>query len=104
MSLRMIIGSLYRLVEQVENVEHLARVAPGVAEQRVGFLDFHCPVFQYLVFCQCALQQFGKVAVAKRLQHIDLCAGQQRTDYLERRIFGCRADEGHRAHFHCSKQ
>ena len=94
----------HRLAQQVKDVEHLAGVASGKAEQCVGLDHLHLALLQLAVACDGAMQQLVQVGVCQRLQHVDLRSRQQRADDFKRRVFGGGANQRGCACFHGGKQ
>jgi len=81
--------------DDVEDVEQLAGVAPGEAEQGPGLLHFDLALPEFDVCGQRPVEQRLQVLVLHRAEDVDLAAAQQRRDHLERRVLGRGADKCH---------
>ena len=89
---------------QFQDVQQLPRIPPGIAEDGIGFLHLYVPVFQFRIRMDGPVEQLEQVVFLQRLEHIQLAAGEQWADDLERRVLRGGADEGNHARFDRSQQ
>ena len=89
---------------EVDDVEQLAGVAAGVAEEGSRLAHVDLAFLQLFVALQGPVEKLLQVGDVERFEHIDLTAGEERAYDFERRVFGRGTDEGHRAVFYGAQQ
>ena len=89
---------------EFEDIEKFAGIASTLAQESTRFLQFNLFVFEKNIFCERIVEQFQQVVFTQRFQHIDLAAGEERTNYLERRILRCGTNEGDNSLLHSTEK
>ena len=93
-----------RFHHQFQDIEQFSGIATAEAEHRAGFLQLNLLLTEFHILGDGTLQESLQVVFFKRLEHIKLAAGEQRTDYLERRVLGGGTNQGDDAFLHGTEQ
>ena len=99
-------GALFtpRIRHQFQDVQQLAGITAGIAQQRIRLLHRNLLLLQFHILMQYAVHQLQEILFTQRLQYIHGTAREQWSYHLKGRILGGGTDERHHALLHGPQQ
>lgn len=79
---------------EVKDIEQFACVAASVAKEALGLVELNAKGAKVWVFVQSEVDEAKQIGFVQRAEDVDLAAGEQGGDDLERGVFGSSANEG----------